>query len=293
MSNPVLITGCSSGIGLATARLLAERGVTVFATVRSQNDADRLSDIDGVEPFLCDVTDDAQVRRLRQAIEARGLGLYGLVHNAGIAVLGHLTTTPLDDMRQLFEVNVFGVHRVTNAFVDMLLASQGRIVTISSISGTRSNEFVGAYSMTKHALEAYTDSLAAQLGQQGVHVCAVAPGNFASDIEQNAVERFSVPPGADERVAAMWEPEADHSRSEHPTPEPVAEACYAGLFDARPLSRYLVVPNAEEADGTLDTAAREWAALNVSSPHRWSTDRLLAAVASFETETGTAAASKG
>lgn len=262
--------------------MLADRGVTVYATVRSQEDADRLSDIEGVVPFLCDVTDDTQVRRLREDIEARGLGLYGLVHNAGIAVLGHLTTTPLDDMRQVFEVNVFGVHRVTNAFADLIVASQGRIVTISSLSGTISSELMGVYSMTKHALEAYTDALAAQLAHQGVHVCAVVPGNFASAIVENAVERFSPPPGADEGVVALWDADADRSRSEFPPPEPVAEACIGALLDPIPLSRYLVVPNAEEADMTLDTAAREWAALNVSSPHRWSHERLLEAVDAFE-----------
>jgi NAD(P)-dependent dehydrogenase (short-subunit alcohol dehydrogenase family) len=188
------------------APLLAEARVPrAFATVRSDvfatADAARLARIDGVEPVVCDVTDDEHVARLRAAIDARGAGLWGIVHNAGIAHLGHLTTTSQGDMRAVFEVNVFGVHRVTNALVDLIVASRGRIVTISSLSGTLSSTQLGAYSMSKHAIEAYTDALAKQLAPLGVHVCAVAPGNYASAIARNAVGRFAPPPDASEDLA--------------------------------------------------------------------------------------------
>jgi NAD(P)-dependent dehydrogenase (short-subunit alcohol dehydrogenase family) len=279
MSRSVLVTGCSTGIGLATARLLAERGVPVYATVRSSAAAERLALIDGVVPVVCDVTDDTQVARLRETIDARGSGLWGIVHNAGIAQVGHLTTTSLHDLKAVFEVNVYGVHRVTNALVDLIVESRGRIVTMSSISGTLSPALLGAYSMSKHALEAYTDSLAAQLAQLGVHVCSVAPGNFESAIVRNAVERFAQPSDANEAVAALYAPDADTSRSQFPPPDAVAAACAAALFDDAPLSRYLVVPNAEEADLTLAKAASEWARLNASTPHRWTAERLITAIA--------------
>ena len=279
MQRPVLITGCSSGIGLATTRYLAEREVPVYATVRSASDADRLNEIDGVESFLCDVTSDEQVEDLRIAIDERGRGLWGLVHNAGIAQIGHLTVASVDDVRAVWEVNVLGVHRVTNALVDRILESQGRIVTMSSISGTLSTSLAGVYSMSKHALEAYTDALAAQLGPQGVHCCAVVPGNFESSIMQNLVRRFSLPADASEKLAEVWAPDADVSRKQYPGPEPVAEACWAALFDETPLARYLVVPNADEADLTLVKAAQEWARLNASTPHAWTTERLLEEVA--------------
>jgi len=276
MPQSVLVTGCSTGIGLAIATHLAARGVPVIATVRSDADAARLARIDGVEPVVCDVTDDEHVARLRAAIDARGGGLWGIVHNAGIGHIGHLTTTSLDDLRAVFEVNVFGVHRVTNALVDLLVATRGRIVSMSSLSGTRSSALLGAYTMTKHALEAYTDALAKQLAPLGVHVCAVVPGNYESAIVRNAVTRFAPPPDAGEDLAALYEPGADTSRSEFPGPEPVAAACHAALFDEAPLERYLVVPNAEEADRTLEQAAHEWARLNASTPHAWSTERLVA-----------------
>ena len=278
MPQPVLVTGCSTGIGLAIAHHLAARRVPVIATVRSEADVARLATIDGVEALICDVTDDAQVARLRAAIDARGDGLWGIVHNAGIAHLGHLTTTPLDDLRAVFEVNVFGVHRVTNALIDLIVASRGRIVAISSLSGTLSSPMLGAYSMSKHAIEAYADALAKQLAPLGVRVCAVAPGNYASAIARNAVGRFAPPPDAGEDLAALYAPDADTSRSQYPDPEPVAAACHAALFDAAPLERYLVVPIADEANAIIAQAAHEWARLNASTPYRWSHEQLVAEV---------------
>ncbi|MFO8149270.1 MAG: SDR family NAD(P)-dependent oxidoreductase [Trueperaceae bacterium] len=291
MPHSVLVTGCSSGIGLAIATHLASRGVPVMATVRTEADAARLTAIDGIEPVICDVTDDVQVARLREAIDARGDGLWGIVHNAGIAHLGHLTATSLEELKAVFEVNVFGVHRVTNALVDLILASRGRIVTISSLSGTLSSPHLGAYSMSKHALEAYTDALAKQLAPFGVHVCAVAPGNFASALVRSAVERFASPEDASEGIKALFAPGADTSRSEYPGPEPVATACHAALFDEAPRERYLVVPNAEEADVTLRQAAHEWARLDASTPYGWSRERIVATVAAGTG--GAAAADEG
>ncbi len=288
MPQPVLITGCSSGIGLATARLLAERGVPVYATVRTEADAARLGRIDGVEPFVCDVTDDAAVARLREAIDARGAGLWGLVHNAGIGHAAPLTETPIDDLRAVFEVNVVGVHRVTNALQDLIVAAGGRIVTLSSISGTLTPETLGPYSMSKHALEAYTDALAKQLVGLGVHVCAVVPGNFDSAITTNLVRRFAPPASASDDLKALYEPGADTSRTRFPGPEAVAEVVHAALFDEAPLERYLVTPDEAEAVRTLEVAAREWWRLNRSTPHRWSRPQLLAALDALEHGEGTA-----
>ncbi|MFO7670371.1 MAG: SDR family NAD(P)-dependent oxidoreductase, partial [Bacteroidales bacterium] len=115
MPRPVLITGVSSGIGLHAARYLAEHGVPVYGTVRKEADAARVAQIEGVEPLICDVADDAQVAQLRDAIVARGTGLWGLVNNAGVAHMGDLVDVPMHEMLGLFEVNVFGVQRVTQA----------------------------------------------------------------------------------------------------------------------------------------------------------------------------------
>lgn len=275
MTQPVLVTGGSSGIGLATARTLADRGVTVYATVRREADAERLDRIDGVTAFVCDVTDDDQVTALREAIVARDAGLWGLVNNAGIAQFGHLTDTPLDDIRDVFEVNVFGVHRVTNTFIDLIAAGGGRIVNISSISGVLSSEYMGAYSMSKHALEAYTDALAAQWVDRGVHVCAVAPGNFESAIQTNMLKRFVTPAGASDEALQRSSEGEDTSRSWYPSPDVVAEAVHAALFEPDPQERYLVTPDEDEAHRTLRRAAWEMVRLNRSTPYRLSRSRLV------------------
>jgi NAD(P)-dependent dehydrogenase (short-subunit alcohol dehydrogenase family) len=267
MPQPVLVTGASSGIGLFTVRLLAERGVPVVATVRRAADAERLAGIGGVEPLICDVRDDADVARLRTAIVERGRGLRGLVNNAGVAHVGHLTDASVQELLDLFDINVIGVHRVTNAVVDLLLASGGRIVNMSSISGTLSSAAMGIYSMSKHALEAYTDALWAQLGERGVHVCAVVPGNFQSAIATNMVRRVPRPAAASGWVHPAYDPDADLARREYPAPDAVAEACYDALFDPNPRRRYLVTPNEEEARMTLQKAVTEVVELNRAASH--------------------------
>ena len=228
------------------------------------------------------MTDEAQVGRLRDAIVARGAGLWGIVHNAGIAHVAPMTLTTEDALRAVFEVNVVGVHRVTNALVDLIVAARGRIVTLSSLSGTQTTAALGAYSMSKHAIEAYTDALALELADQGVHVCAVVPGNFESAIVANAVRRFEAPAGASAELQALYAPGADVSRARFPGPEAVAASCYAALFDEAPLQRYLVTPDEDEAHRMLEGALREWARLNRSTPHRWTRAQLLAALDQIE-----------
>jgi NAD(P)-dependent dehydrogenase (short-subunit alcohol dehydrogenase family) len=258
----VLITGCSSGIGLSAALLVAAHGVGVYATVRRHEDAAPFAGVAGVDVLVCDVTDDAAVARLRDAIVERGDGLWGLVNNAGIAHVGNLTDTSVDEMRRVFDVNVFGAHRVTLAVVDLIVASRGRIVNVSSISGVLSPVRLGPYSMTKHALEAYTDALAAQLAPAGVHVAVIEPGNYRSAILSNAVRHF---PEATDRAGI--DPREDLSRSEYLPPDEAAEACRSALFDPQPLRRYMVVPNADEGRRTLAKAAEELVELNAYSAY--------------------------
>jgi short-subunit dehydrogenase len=170
-------------------------------------------------------------------------------------------------MLDLFDINVIGVHRVTNAVVDLLLASGGRIVNMSSIAGTLSSAALGIYSMSKHALEAYTDALWVQLREHGVHVCAVAPGNFQSEIVSNIVRRVPKPVGATGWIESIYEADADLSRAGFPPPDAVAQACYDALFDPNPHRRYLVTPNEDEAVTTLQKAAMEMVQLNRAASH--------------------------
>jgi NAD(P)-dependent dehydrogenase (short-subunit alcohol dehydrogenase family) len=278
MTQPVLVTGTSSGIGLVLVELLAARGVPVYATVRRAADMERLAALPGVVPLLCDVRSDANVAGLRATIIERGRGLWGLVNNAGIASIGHLTIESVQDMQDVFDINVFGVHRVTNAVVDLLLTSGGRIVNMSSISGTLSSAELGVYSMSKHALEAYTDSLWAQLRERGVHVSAVAPGNFESAIATNFVQRVPLRDGSSEWLRGIYAPDADNARTEFPPPDAVAQACVHALFDPRPHRRYLITPNEDEALWTLKKATMELLQLNRAASHARTHEQLHALI---------------
>ena len=119
-----------------------------------------------------------------------GRGLHGVVNNAGVAVLQPLIEVEEKDLAFQFDVNVFGPYRITKGFSPLLIDSGGRVVNISSISGTLSSALAGPYSMSKHALEAYNDTLALEMDRVGVKVVAVEPGNYASDIGKNAKKRI-------------------------------------------------------------------------------------------------------
>lgn len=188
----VLVTGASTGIGRAITELLAASGVQVFATVRKPSDAEALRAIsDLIEPVLLDVMDHQSILKAQAVIAAslQGKKLLGLVNNAGIAVGGPLAVLPIDEVRRQFEVNVFGLLDVTQTFLP-LLASQGKVIQISSIAGYVTQPFVGAYSASKHALEAVSDALRRELLLIGseLDVVVVQPGNINTPIWEKADE---------------------------------------------------------------------------------------------------------
>ncbi|CAE6817821.1 hypothetical protein R75461_05957 [Paraburkholderia nemoris] len=192
MKNSVAITGVSSGIGFDAARTLISRGYHVFGSVRKAADAERVRTALGSDftPLLFDVTDqsaiDAAVDQVRAQLDGRGLT--ALVNNSGIAPSGPLMHAPLDEVRNVFEVNVFGVVAVTQGFLPLLGASReapfapGRIINVSSISGRLTFPFTGAYSASKHALESVTDAFRRELSIYGIEVIAIEPGPIRTSI---------------------------------------------------------------------------------------------------------------
>ena len=182
MKEAILVTGASTGIGYSISALLASEGYTVFAGVRNAADSERLGAIPGVAPLQLDVTDAEQIRDAAHTVHQTGAKLRGVVNNAGIAVPGPLEFLPVDELRRQFEVNFFGAVGVTQAFLPMLRASQGRIVFISSISGQIASAFVGAYSSSKFALEAAADVLRMEMRGSGVRISVVQPGNVDTPI---------------------------------------------------------------------------------------------------------------
>src|SRR5260370_1600312 len=194
----VVITGASSGIGWATAKLLLDRGFRVFGSVRKQADADRLKREFGANftALRCDVTSEAAVRgaahQVRRAL--RGETLFGLVNNAGIAVPGPVFELAADEFRRQMEVNVIGPVIVTQAFGPLLGSDpslkgpKGRIVMISSVAGKNGNPMMSAYSASKHAIEGLSESLRRELMLFGIDVIIIAPGAGKTPIWDKAEE---------------------------------------------------------------------------------------------------------
>jgi NAD(P)-dependent dehydrogenase (short-subunit alcohol dehydrogenase family) len=170
----VLITGCSKGIGRATAIELARRGHEVVATARR---AETLADLPVAVRLALDVTDDASVKRAADAAGAIDV----LVNNAAEIALGPLESLPLGEARRLFDINLFGALRTVQAFAPAMRArGKGTIVNVSSMVGRMGFPLTGAYVATKWALEGLSESLRFELGHFGVHVVLVEPGAISS-----------------------------------------------------------------------------------------------------------------
>ena len=275
----VLVTGATSGIGLKITEHLSAAGHFVYAGARKDEDMERLNAMDNVMAVRLDVTKQDQIDAAVATIEAEGRGLYGLVNNAGVAILGATLDTTEEDFHWQMDVNVYGPFRVTRAFAPLIIASQGRINTIGSISGTATAAGLGPYSMTKHAMEAFTDALAAELHDTGVRVSIVEPGNYKSRISARAYERMKATLEMSGREPTAWEKtvleRGPSDRSQHKEPDEVAEAVMRALFDPEPHRRYMVVPNQGEADWTITAKVRELVQLNADQPYAYDREALI------------------
>lgn len=189
----VLITGASTGIGYGCVREFHQRGYQVIGSVRKQADADKLSNEfgDRFVPLLFDVTNPEAIQVAVQQVSALlgdNQGLAGLINNAGIALGGPLTLQPMTEVRQHFEVNVFGLVQVTQAFLPLLGArpnhpvAPGKILNVSSVSGKVGSPFVGAYVASKHAVEGLSQSWRRELLLYGIDVVLIAPGAVKTPI---------------------------------------------------------------------------------------------------------------
>lgn len=254
----VLVTGASTGIGRMITERLAADGYFVYAGARKDKDLKELNAIKNVQAIRIDVTKADEIAAAVETVTIAGRGLYGLVNNAGVAVTGTFMDTKEEDFDFVMDINAYGPYRVTKAFAPLIIASKGRITTISSISGILSTRDLGVYSMSKHAVEAFGDSLALQMEPHGVQVSIVEPGNYNTEIGKSAAARM----GAETRLA---------DRSKYKTPEEVADAVVQALFEPNPKRRYMVVPNQSEAEVTIRKAIQELVQLNEG--HTYTYDR--------------------
>lgn len=275
----ILVTGASSGIGRYTAELLAKEGYYVYAGARKDKDLRELDAIDNMEGIRLDVTVPAEIEAAVKTVQAGGRGLYGLINNAGVAVLAPLAELTAEDLAFQLDVNVVGPLLVTQAFLPLLLESKGRISTTGSISGTVTWPLGGAYTMSKHAIEAYTDTLAAELEAFGVQVSLVDPGNYQSRITANVRERMKA--RGYTTKGSMYEKQLDArlakpaDRTQYKQPDEVAAAFLHAMSAEAPKRRYMVVPNAGEAELTIGAAVRRMVQLNQDQPYTLSRDELI------------------
>lgn len=275
----VLVTGASSGIGRRIAEDLAQKGYFVYAGARKQEDLDALNRIENVQAVRLDVTVQDEIDAAVQTVAAGGKGLYGLVNNAGVYIGGPAIEVDTSELEWLMNINVTGVYRVTQAFAPMIIESKGRITTIGSISGINSGRFSSHYSMSKHAVEAYTDSLAVEMAKFGVAVSVIEPGNYDSEIGESARQRIAAKdyaqPGsryADE--LAEWL-SGDWDRSKYKSPQEVADAAAHFFSSEQPLRRYMVVPNEGEAAWAIDKAIEEVVQYNQWQAYSYSREQLI------------------
>jgi NAD(P)-dependent dehydrogenase (short-subunit alcohol dehydrogenase family) len=266
----VLVTGASSGIGLAIAKDLAANGFFVYAGARKAKDIAALNEIENVQSVRLDVTVQEDIDNAVEAVNDGGRGLFGVVNNAGVGVLATATGMPEEDLHFTFDVNVLGPYRVTKAFAPLIIESQGRITTIGSISGILSGRTSASYSMSKHAVEAYTDSLALEMADHGVAVSVVEPGNYQSRIRYKVVEDAKAKGVSGEELEGLekW------ASTEWKDPIEVAFAVRQFLVEENPKRRYMVVPVADEAEVTIRKIITEMVELNQNQAFKYDRDEL-------------------
>jgi NAD(P)-dependent dehydrogenase (short-subunit alcohol dehydrogenase family) len=251
----VVITGASTGVGWATAKLLLDRGLRVFGSVRKQADVDRLKAEFGPNftPLVFDVTNEAAVlvaaREVRAALG--GGTLAGLVNNAGIGITGPVLELSADKFRRQMEVNLIGPIIVTQAFGPLLGSDpslkgpKGRIVMISSVGGKIGFPLLSAYSASKHAIEGLSESLRREMMLFGIDVIIVAPGavktpiwSKADGVDISAYRNSPYFPALEKICKFML-----HLSEIGLPPEKIAERIVQALTSTSPKVRYSIAPD--------------------------------------------------
>lgn len=191
MRRSVLITGCSSGIGLDAARTLASRGWRVFATCRKETDCERLRS-EGLESFRLDYDDEDSIAKAVEEVDKRTNGqLDALFNNGAFACPGAVEDLPRGALRAIFETNLFGYHDLTRRVIPMMRAKgAGRIINCSSVLGLVGIKWRGAYVATKFAMEGLSDVLRLEMASTGIKVILIEPGPITSNIRANAIAHF-------------------------------------------------------------------------------------------------------
>ncbi|WP_446908397.1 SDR family oxidoreductase [Klebsiella pneumoniae] len=205
MQNTVLVTGCSSGIGLESALDLTRQGFRVLAACRKAEDIARMQDL-GLTGILLDLDDPQSVERAAaEVIALTDNRLYGLFNNAGYGVYGPLNTISRQQMEQQFSANFFGAHQLTMLLLPAMTPhGEGRIVMTSSVMGLIASPGRGAYAASKYALEAWSDALRMELRHSGIQVSLIEPGPIRTRFTDNVNQTQSDKPVENPGIAARF-----------------------------------------------------------------------------------------
>ena len=260
-SKIVLITGCSTGIGHDLARRLTLANYTVVATARH---LERLSDLDVALQLPLDVTDPTSVANATEEIVRRFGRIDVLVNNAGYAVRGAVEDISVEQVQQMFDVNVYGVMRMIRAVVPhMRQQKSGRVITIGSLAGKLVLPVNGTYSATKFALEALSDALRMELALFGIQVVLIEPGNirtnFMATAQANAKEILSNPDSPYQALYQHYLRVTTTMRQHESGPEIVSQVVQQAIEASKPKTRYVVaVPFSNRLVLRLGDAARDF-----------------------------------
>ena len=247
-SRPVLITGCSSGIGLCCARGLKARGYTVFTTARRDQDLEMLQ-AEGLSPLYLELEDPESIEQaVAEVLSATGDRLYGLFNNGAYGQPGAVEDLSTEVLRKLFETNFFGWHHLTRLVLPIMRRQgEGRIIQNSSVLGFVAMKYRGAYNASKYALEGLSDTLRLELAGSGIHVSLVEPGPITSRFRDNAYRKWqeNIEPSGSYHEAAYraMEQRLTKKGPEFPftlPPEAVLKKVIHALESPRPRPRYYV-----------------------------------------------------
>jgi NAD(P)-dependent dehydrogenase (short-subunit alcohol dehydrogenase family) len=276
----ILVTGASTGSGRMIAETLASKGHIVYAGARKGKDLKALDAIDNIQSIKLDVTIQSEIDAAVQTISDSGRGLDAIINNAGVGLMAPLIELDESDLDFIFDVNVYGPYRITKAFAPLLIESKGRVINIGSIAGVQTRTFYGPYSMSKHALEAFTDALAIEMARFDVKVSIIDPGGFSSNIGKNIYKRLKAKGMNfdDSLYKEEWESNwvlGGGDLSMIKGPEDIVVKVEHALFDANPQQRYMVVGDPGRADATMRALLHRMLELNQNQPYTYDREGLI------------------
>ncbi len=243
-----LITGCSTGIGRATAQLLAEKGWRVFASARRLETVNDLAN-DHITPLRLDVTDEVSMTAAVQEVLAKAGHIDALINNAGYAQAGPMEEVSMDEVRRQFETNTFGALRMAQLVLPTMRdRGTGRIVNVSTMGGRIAIPFIGSYNASKFALEAISDALRMETRPFGVRVILVEPGgvrtSFNAAANQNAQQYIANTSSPYYRFLVPFMRFIGQIEGMSSSPESVAVVIFRALTIRNPRARYIATPDA-------------------------------------------------